>query len=169
MKFRTVFASISLLILLFTACSLVPNASETPMKSSQTGLESTDLFFETDIVVTPAAKVLRSRVVRLNTSLLLDEGGKAYPVEGHSELVFNLFPGVSFTGIVQQIEYDGDGYTWSGYLKDVEYSHFNIVYTGGIFIVHVASPAGVYEASNLRDDLYLIVEIDQSRLDGGEG
>ena len=43
-----------------------------------------------------------------------------------------------------------------------------MVYTGGVFIGHFASPLEVYEVSLVQDDLYRVILIDQSKFQGGE-
>jgi len=101
-------------------------------------------------------EVVRSRFVKINTELLLDNAGQAREVD---EITLNLFPDVTYVGVIDQVEQNGDGYTWVGTLKGVENSSLFIVFAGGVFIVHVASPEGVYEASNRGGDLYQIIMI----------
>ena len=70
--------------------------------------------------------------------------------------------------MIARTESNGDGYSWSGYLKDVENSSLTMIYTGGAFIGRFASPLGAYEVSGAGGDLYLIVAIDQSKYPGGD-
>ena len=56
----------------------------------------------------------------------------------------------------------------SGYLKGAENSSLTMIYTGGAFIGRFTSPQGMYEVSGAGDDLYLIVEIDQTKYPGGD-
>jgi hypothetical protein len=72
-----------------------------------------------------------------------------------------------YTGQVQDFQQEGDGATWIGVLKDVEYSYFYLVYTAGVLLGHFASPAGIYEVTNVGDDLYRIIQVDQGGLGGG--
>ena len=44
-----------------------------------------------------------------------------------------------------------------------------MILTGGVFIAHIASPAGIYEVSSVGDDMYLIIQVDQSQMQGGDG
>lgn len=118
--------------------------------------------------MTPAPHVARSRIVKLNLSLLLDEQGQARPLPPNAEITLSLFPDVNYTGVIEGMQQEGDGYTWTGHLKDVEYSQMYMVYTSGVFIGHFASPAGVYEVSNVGGDLYQIILIDQSQFQGGD-
>jgi len=113
--------------------------------------------------------VARLRFIRVNYSLLLDANGLPRPLKLGSEITINLFPDVTYTGVIEQVNDDGGVISWTGYLKDVEYSQLTMVYTSGVFIGHFASPAGVYEVSTVGDDLYRVLQIDQQKLQGGEG
>jgi hypothetical protein len=117
---------------------------------------------------TPPPHTVRSRLVKLNLSLLLDANGQPRNLAPNSELALNLFPDVTYTGVIEDVQQEGDGYRWAGHLKDVENSQMYLVYTAGVFIGHFASPAGVYEVSNVGGDLYRIVIIDQSQFQGGD-
>lgn len=110
-------------------------------------------------------QIIRWRAVTLNLGVLLDESGQAREL---SEITVNLFPDVTYTGIIEEVNVEGDGYTWIGHLKDVELSAFYIVYTSGVFIGHFASPLGIYEVSIAKDEVYRIIQIDQNRFPGGE-
>jgi len=124
------------------------------------------LFVPTDAVgvAAPGPAVTRSRFVKLDWSLLLDENGQALDLPANAEITLNLFPDVTYTGVVEKIEHDGEGYSWIGHLKEVEFSSMFMVYTAGVLIGHFASPEAVYEVSNVGDDLFRIVQIDQSKL-----
>ena len=129
--------------------------------------ESGALFLDTDLTreVPEEAHIVRSRFVKINLDQLLDETGQARDVK---EIIFNLFPDVTYTGMIEQVEQNGDSISWSGYLKDVEYSYFTMVYTSGVFMGHFASPLGIYETAFVEDDLYRVIMIDQTKLPGGE-
>lgn len=129
---------------------------------------SAGLFADTEITRDLPAEphITRSRFVKVNLGQLLDETGQARNVK---EITFNLFPDVVYIGVVEQVEQSGDSYTWSGYLQDVEYSYFTMVYTSGVFMGHFASPQGIYEAVFVEDGLYRVIEIDQTKFPGGEG
>jgi hypothetical protein len=75
---------------------------------------------------------------------------------------------VTYTGIIEQIEENGDSFSWTGHLKDVAYSSLIMIFTGGVFIANISSPGGVYEVSRVRGDFYRIVLIDQQKFQGGE-
>ena len=111
-----------------------------------------------------APEVERFRFVRIKKKLLLDSAGQALTV---NEITINLFPDVVYVGVIDQVEQDGDGYTWVGTLKGIEDSSLFIVFTSDVFIVHAASPEGVYEVSNIGDNLYRAIKIDQTKLPGG--
>jgi hypothetical protein len=117
---------------------------------------------------TPSPSVSRSRFVKINVPLLLGSNGQALPLPANAEIPLNLFPDVAYTGVIGQIQQDGDGYSWVGHLKDVATSSMTIVYTAGVFAGNFASPAGVYEVSNVGGDLYEIIQIDQSPFQGGD-
>ena len=63
------------------------------------------------------------------------------------ELPYAGYPNytVTYYGTIKTFTNDG-AYSWYGKLN-VPYGDFYIVYTAGVFIVHVAEPNGVYEAS----------------------
>jgi len=113
--------------------------------------------------------VARYRFTGINRELLLDVNGEPLPIETPFHLQLNLFPDVPYTGVIMEVVQDESGITWVGYLDGVEYSALTLVYTAGVFIVHAASPTGVYEVTNAGGDLYRIVQIDQTQLPGGEG
>lgn len=114
-----------------------------------------------------AAYIARSRVVKINFPILLDENGRARELTGKT-ITLNLFPDVVYQGVIEQVEENEDSYTWSGPLKGVEYSGLTMILTDGIFIAKIASPEGVYEVSNIGGDLYGVILIDQENLPGGE-
>lgn len=111
----------------------------------------------------------RSRWVKINGGLLLDPQGNPRKLPPNTEITINLFPDTSYIGVIEEIREDGGAYTWIGHLKDVDMSELLIVYNAGLFLGHFASPGGVYEVSNAGGDLYLLIQIDQSKLPGGEG
>jgi hypothetical protein len=146
-------------------------ASATASAEAPTASMISEFFIATDQVgaFTPPPSVARARLVKINRSLLLDEQGQALHLPPNAEVRLNLFPDVSFTGVIERMEQDGDGYSWVGHLKNVETSELFIVYTAGVFIGHFASPSGVYEVSSTGDDLYRIIMVDQSKLHGQGG
>jgi hypothetical protein len=116
---------------------------------------------------TPVPTLGRSRLVKVNLSLLLDEQGQALPLPENAEIFLNLFSDVAYTGIIENLD-EGEGITWTGHLKDVPTSELYMVYTAGTFIGHFASPSGVYEVSSLGNDLYQVVQLDPSGPPGGD-
>lgn len=129
---------------------------------------SNSIFLDADAVIPGPSDdhIARWRAARINLALLIDDTGQA---RGVKEFTVNLFPDVIYTGVIEQVDQAGDVYSWSGYLKGIEHSYFTMVYTSGAFMGHFASPLGVYEATYARDDLYRIIQIDQSKFPGGEG
>jgi hypothetical protein len=127
------------------------------------------LFLDTEAVepTLSALHIARSRVVKINVAALVDENGRARKQVGDT-ITLNLFPDVTYTAVIDQIEENDDSYSWTGHLRDIEYSSLIMILTGGIFIANIASPGGVYEVSNAVGDIYRVVLIDQSKLPGGE-
>jgi hypothetical protein len=125
------------------------------------------LFIETEAVGTVPAEpqIIRSRFVKINLALLIDEMGQPRNVK---EITLNLFPDKVYTGVIETIKQSGDGYSWVGYLKDVEHSALTMVYTSSVFIAHFNGPMGIYEVSSAGDNLYRIIMIDQTKFPGGD-
>ncbi len=141
---------------------ITPNNVQNPLSPS--------LFLETESVGVPHAgpQIARYRFVKINLALLLDTEQQISRLKENSEITLNLFPDLTYTGVIDRIEENGSDYSWSGHLKGIEYSILTMLITGETFIAHFASPAGVYEVSSAGDDLYQIVKIDQTKLPGGE-
>lgn len=171
MKHPFFILSLCLLTLPLFSCGVESRAepSSEPLEPPTLTLPtSSGLFIETNAVLSLPTQmhISRSRLVKVNQALLIDETGELRSV---NEITLNLFPDAVYTGVIVQTDPSDDGYSWVGYLKDVESSQFTLIYTSGVFIGHFASPQGVYEVSSVGDDLYRIVMIDQTKLPGGEG
>lgn len=125
------------------------------------------LFLDTNLTreISEEAHIVRWRFVKINLDLLLDEAGQARDVK---VIIINLFPDVTYTGVIEQVDQSGDSISWSGYLKDVDTSYFTMVYTSGVFMGHFASPLGIYETAFVEGDLYRVIMIDQTKFPGGE-
>lgn len=153
-------------------CGASPSATplETPVLALPTSSlsNSSKLFIDTDATraLPMEPQIVRARFAQVNLALLMDETGQSRNVK---EITLNLFPDVIYTGVIKQVEQNGDGFSWMGYLKNVEYSELTMVYASGVFIGHFASPLGVYEVSIVEGDLYRIIMIDQTQFPGGEG
>ncbi len=164
MKLWTAVPILCLLATTLSSCKdrQVPAEGETPAPSSPA------LFSEAqaDHASPSEPHVIRSRFVKVNLATLLDGDSQVCLLEPNAEVTFNLFPDVAYVGIVQQMEQNGDVCSWAGTLKGVEFSEFFMVYTAGVFMAHIASPGGVYEVSSAGGDLYRVVMIDQTRLNG---
>jgi hypothetical protein len=167
---RSAILGVSTLAVILASCSekitqtSLP-ASEAPIESSVLPSDALFLDAESPAPAPSASHIARSRVVKINFSVLLDESGHARMGD---TVTLNLFPDVTYTGIIDQIEENDESYTWVGHLKDVEYSSLTLIFTGGIFIAKIASPGGIYEVSNAGGDLYRVVLIDQEKFPGGE-
>ena len=110
-----------------------------------------------------APEVIRSRMVSLNLGALLDGSGKALDAAALPEINFNLFPDANFTGVVNKVT-TGETTSWTGPIKNVKNGYFYLVGVEGAYIVHVATPKGIYEVSSTGTGLYKVVQIDQSKL-----
>lgn len=163
--------SICLLGLMLCGCS-VPKTEEVEMPGvapqNTPASHSDGLFIDTDLTrnLPSEPHISRSRFVKVDLSLLLDDAGQSLDVK---RVVFNLFPDAVFIGVIEQMEQSGDTFSWSGYLEHVESSYFTLVYTSGVFMGHFGSPLGIYEAVIVEDDLYRVIQIDQTKFPGGEG
>lgn len=79
----------------------------------------------------------------------------------------NLFPNVHYKGVVTKVVIGAGSAQWIGYLKNIQYSSFFIIYTSGVFIIHVAHPQGIYEVRHIKNNLYLVEDINQDSLPEG--
>lgn len=161
MRTGIIVRSACILAMLFSGCDKgqSPSPAKVPAPPSVT---LRGLFLDTDAtrMIPTQPQVVRSRFVRINFQLLLDEAGRARPV---TEVTLNLFPDVVKTGKIDRIESEGDGVSWVGRLENEEYSHMTMVFVSGVFAGNFASPLGVYEVSVVEGDLYRVVLIDQSK------
>jgi len=160
--------------MLLTSC-MVGQGGESfePFKSATSESMSSTvpvLFIETERTGSGKddSHVSRSRFVEVDFSVLFDEMEGVSNLNVNSQVTLNLFPDVTYIGIIDQVEQSGDGYSWVGHLKDVDLSSLTMIYTSGVFIAKFASPEGVYEVSVAGDDLYQVVLIDQTTFPGGE-
>ena len=163
--------SIGLPAMFICGCTAVPTATPSGISTASTPSNSNadyGLFLEVNGIrqFTPEPQIIRSRFVSIDPALLIDGAGGALSIK---EIPFNLFPDVVYTGVVEQFEQNGGSISWSGYLKDIEYSYFTLVFTSGVFMGHFASPLGVFEAGFVEPELYRIIQIDQTKFPGGEG
>ncbi len=108
---------------------------------------------------------LRSRLVTANLNLLLTSSGNALDVSTTPQVNLNLFPDTSYTGVITKLtNYDADTHTWSGVLQDVTGGYFYLATSGGKLAGHVASAEGVYEITSAGDNLYKVVQLDESKM-----
>lgn len=161
---RSFIPGLCLLMALSSGC----NSRQTPTPFETPDSASSALFIETEFVgVIPSEpEIARFRFVKVNLALLLDETGQASKLSANSEVMLNLFQDVTYTGVIERIEQNGDEFSWVGYLRGVEFSELIMIFSGGVFIAHFASPEGVYEVSTAGGDLYQIMMIDQSKFPG---
>ena len=110
-----------------------------------------------------ASYMARSRFVSVNVGMLFDASGKPLDKQSLPEISLNLFPDVSYTGVVTRAWKDNWGSYWTGRLKGVRGGYFYLTVVDGAFMAHVASALGVYEVSFAGDNLYRSIQIDQSK------
>jgi hypothetical protein len=106
---------------------------------------------------------VRSRYVRVAREVLFDTTGAPRQRDELSRLTLNLFPGVSYTGVVTDVKDNGDSVSWTGRIQENS-GYFYLVSVDDVFVVHVASSEGIYEVSLADGDVYRVVELDQSQL-----
>ena len=108
--------------------------------------------------------VVRSRYVSLNVGLLMDSSKMDPAIGSDLRLQFNLFNDVVLTGKIQGKEELGAAITWKGVIDEIEGGYFFVSLVEDKAIVHVASPIGVFEVSNVADNIYRVIEIDHAKL-----
>jgi len=101
----------------------------------------------------------------VNLPLLLDETGQPRAVK---EISLNLFPDVTYVGVIDRSEREGDTLSWVGHLRGALPGEMTMVWTSGVFMGSFAASEGVYQASNIAEGVYRIVLIDRTQLPGGD-
>lgn len=105
----------------------------------------------------------RARYVTVNTAMLFGVNGEQQEKNFLPEITLNVFSDASFTGRVIRAWSDEWGSYWFGDLKGVDGGSFYITVADGAFMLHIASPLGIYEVAMTPEGLYQAVEIDQSK------
>lgn len=146
------------IVFLLISCTAAKNDGEADPPALFTDAQSSDTS-------APQPYIVRSRFVKVNISLLVDEEGRLRDLQPGTKILLNLFPDTTYVGLISQFDENGPAsYSWSGSLENVEFGEMLIVLSDGVFIAHVASPGGVYEVQFKGEDLYQVVEIDQTKL-----
>ena len=137
-----------------------------PLAQAQQG-GAAELFSDAgnaDAAPDTSAEVIRSRLVNVNFGLLFAPNGNALDASVNPEITLNLFPDTSYTGVVERVEQNFSGNkSWIGKLKGKD-GYFYLVASEGAFVAHVASKEGIYEVSLAGENLYRVIQIDQSKL-----
>ena len=110
--------------------------------------------------------ILKSRSIEKDffNEFITSEGNLVEMSQG-TNITFNLFPNLTYTGIVDRTEKNSlQSYSWIGKIKNVDYSSFYVVYSDGVFIAHFASPQGIYEISRKEGNKYEVIKIEQPNL-----
>jgi hypothetical protein len=101
--------------------------------------------------------IVRHRYVTLNQAALglLPKANR---------VTFNLFPDVKYIGVVTKKGVDGGAYYYTGYLLTssgtrIENGYFYIVKNSTIYIMHIASPAGIYEVNYFKGKVYRVTQL----------
>lgn len=110
----------------------------------------------------PDGTVKRSRLVRMDTSLFVDDAGR--PRKGPLHVVLNLFPDTVYTADVSLIDETSGSDTWEGQLDGVRLGTVMSVRVDDTFVVKVASPQGVFEVTRVDKDIYRVVEMNQGSM-----
>ncbi len=154
-----------LLLGLMLIASLVTGSA--PVVQAQGGapalFSDADAAAAADIAWDAPVYVARSRYVHINTSLLLRKYSTKQDIQSNPEISFNLFGDTNYTGVVTKVTKTDTGYSWVGRLKEKENGYFYLLTYQDVFIAHVASADGVYEVSSANNDLYRVVQLDQSK------
>src|SRR5215216_5452361 len=141
--------------------------SSLPVAQAQGG-SAPELFSDAgtvDLALDNPAHIVRSRFVNVNFGLLVAPTGQALDASANSEVTLNLFPDATYTGVVERVEQNFSGSkSWIGRLKEREEGSFFLVASADAFIAHVVSKEGTYEVSLAGEDLYKVIQIDQSKL-----
>lgn len=141
-----------------------PSASRAvPRPSQETSVAEGQLFVDVQGTVSPpGGTAKRSRLVRLDTSIFIDQAGK--PRKGPVHVVLNVFPDTVYTADVSLIDGTPGSNTWEGLLDGVKLGTVMAVRVDDAFIVKVASPQGVFEATRVDGDTYRVVEMNQGSM-----
>lgn len=135
-----------------------------PSSTSPGPMAEGSLFRDQDgTLAPPTGPMRRSRLVTLDTSLLLDAGGD--PRRGPLDLTLNLFPDVSYRTRVTLTSQDSETDVWEGPITGLRTSSVMILRVNDVFIVKAASPAGVFEVSSVAGG-YQIIELNQTAMPG---
>ena len=111
------------------------------------------LFLPPDEVITFAydPTIARSRLAKINVLF-----------EQSKNVRINLFDDARYMGVIDSTYQDDLGTVWLGHFSGVEYSYFTIMKVGILYIGNFGSPAGVYEVSNVKGNLYRIIQIEEN-------
>ena len=120
---------------------------------------STEVFLDAPaparLAVSPM--VLKHRAVRVNLDVL-NRNKTAGDL-----LQFNLFPGQTFTGVVDSVESRSDSdYTVAGHLQGADHSSFVLVVNQGVMVMNLRQE-GLVEVRYLGDGLHDIRQIDEAQ------
>jgi len=146
-------------IIIISILVIYPMLPTNTVKANENNYQLEKRFFLPSFITQTFPKdvsIIRSRVSKINTSLLINEYGKPYNTKF---IKLNLFGNVVYRGIIIKIEKTEFGYVWTGILDGIPYSYFTIMKVGKLFIGNIGSPQGVYEFSNIGGSLYRIIKI----------
>ncbi len=114
-------------------------------------------------LLAPSRRTSRDRVVTFRGEALPDRAAG-------QRIAFNLFDDAAFEGTVDHRQVN-EGYTeWRGSLSGVELGSWAATRTGGIFMLTVHSPEGVYEVTPATEGAtaYRVAQVRQDQGDEGE-
>lgn len=144
-----------------------PVSSQTPKPTTPEEYGNSPFIDYKPVVVDELPKgIARTRQVTINPKVLISDNEEFLPLREDAEIPFYLFEEAQYVGILDSIEDSEIGLIWTGQLKDIEYGTFTIVYTSGVFLFKIASPEGIYEVHQLKDQIYEIQQIDQTEFPG---
>ena len=117
------------------------------------------------VAPTTEPTVVRSRLVEVDLGALgTPNGPPGAAMAPGGEIVFNLFPDVALTGVLDRIEtVSPPGYVWVGHVKDVDMSSVILSVQDDVVIGNVRLPEPVYAVRFVGNGVHVVQEIDTSK------
>lgn len=110
----------------------------------------------------PPDQVTRYRFAKANLSLLVDGNGQVQ-LGIDQNITLNLFDDAFFIATIQQVQQENaNAFSWVGSLQGIDTGQVIIIATDGIISAQVNTGNEIYAVHFVENDLYLVVQIDQS-------
>ena len=127
------------------------------------------LFFSAentdDIEARQAPTIVRSRFVKIDSSLLLNPKENFIAEPGDEiRLILNIFKSIEFSVLIYKIKKNRSGsYSWYGKLKNVPFGTVTLVVKDGEVYGMVSKPNFTYQIRHIADGIHVVYEIDPSK------